>query len=99
MSPQILSAEVVTLRERRASVVYTANQCVATRFSLAGSDGTAKQGRSRGFDPDVFCDTAWRLDFTGRDGLKPDTSYVLSIWIKGASGEVASSQLSFTTPD
>ena len=96
--PTILSLDVVSLQKRRASINYTADQCVATRFTLSGSDGSTQQGSSPGYDPAVSCDTGWNLNFRNATGLNPGTSYVLTVWIKALNNRNTSAQLSFTTP-
>lgn len=97
--PRIVSLDVVRVDRRSASVSYSSDQCVATQFMLSGSDGTAQQGSSPGFDPDVRCSRSWNLDFRGSWQLQPGTDYVLRVWVKGDGADLTdTAQVSFSTP-
>ncbi len=96
--PKVVSIEAVGVASRSATVSYTSDQCVATQFTLNGSDGSVQTGSSPGFNPDANCALGWQLDFKGRNGLKPKTDYVLAVTIKARGSELTtSSQVSFTT--
>ena len=99
-APRMLSMQTVDITETSAGVSYNSDQCVATQFTLTGSDGSVQQGSSPGFNPDVSCALGWRLDFIGRNGLEPETDYVLSVTIKARSNDATTTaQISFSTED
>jgi hypothetical protein len=96
--PTISKPKVVSLDADRASVSYSSDHCVATRFRLSGSDGSRQTGSSDGYDAAVHCSTAWNLDFVGASGLVPGVSYGLTVWVKSVAGQTARDSVSFTTP-
>lgn len=97
--PTIASLRVTRLRSEQATLAYSSDQCVATRFVLSGGDGSTQEGSSRGYDPTLQCSRAWNLDFSGPTSLRPNTSYVLEIWVKAEGTNLTSqSSISFRTP-
>ncbi len=97
-APALNAPAVVSLSSTSASITYSSDLCVATRFQLAGTDGSVQSGSSRGYDASVQCSSAWNLDFRGSSGLVPGVAYTLSLTIKGPLGGTASDSLQFTTP-
>ena len=96
-APALSPLRVSGVGRRTATVTYSSDQCVATRFTLAGADAV-QRGSSPGFDPAAECWTAWRLDFGGSSALRPDTAYTLRIWVRAETdGPVSSAEVSFRT--
>ena len=97
--PSIDAPRVAELTSTSASVTYTSDRCVATRFVLAGDDGSRLSGSSPEFDPTISCSTAWNLDFSGSNDLSPGTGYSLTVWVRAEdSGLTANSRVTFRTP-
>ncbi len=98
VAPALSNPTLVSLSSTGASVTYSSDLCVATRFQLAGTDGSIQSGSSRGYEASIQCSSAWNLDFRGASGLVPGVAYTLSLTIKGPLGQTASDSLQFTTP-
>jgi len=98
VAPALSAPTLVSLSSTTASVTYSSDLCVATRFQLAGTDGSVQSGSSRGYEASIQCSSAWNLDFRGSSGLVPGVAYTLSLTIKGPLGQTVSDSLQFTTP-
>lgn len=97
--PALIGPTLLSLSGSAATVAYSSDTCVATRFRLTGSDGSSQTDTSSAYDADIHCSTAWNLAFDGSSGLDPGVTYSLAVTVKNSSGLTSSRTLTFTTPD
>jgi hypothetical protein len=98
VAPALTTPRVIALASTTATLVYSSDECVATRFRLTGSDGSSQTGTSTDYDASIQCSASWRLDFGGSSGLLPGVAYTLAVSVKNVAGLAAASRVDFTTP-